>query len=204
LPLIPYYILIYHLQLAGYSAVIVESVGLGQSEVEVDSAVDMLVLVLPPGAGDGLQASKKGIMEAADLFVVNKADGNLLASARHTKADYSGAVSFIRPKYPNWQPEVMLASAATDMGIDEVEGKIEEFHRIMVKSGILRRKRATQLAHWMTEHMKKQIVTSLEEDQESQRLAGALKAELISGKTTARAAARRVVDQFLYSKGIIH
>ncbi len=86
--------------------VIVESVGLGQSEVDIDQAVDMLIVLIPPGGGDGLQATKKGIMEAADLLLVNKADGTLLTQAKHTKADYSGAMSFIRQKHPQWRASV--------------------------------------------------------------------------------------------------
>jgi LAO/AO transport system kinase len=182
--------------------VIVESVGLGQSEVEVDSAVDMLILVIPPGAGDGLQAAKKGIMEAADLFVVNKADGNLLASAKHTKADYSGAVLFIRPKYEDWQPVVMLASAVTDFGVDDVENKIIEFHSKMVKNGTIQRKRSEQMDHWMWEHMCKQLVSTLENDPDVQRLSEVMRGDLFSGKTTSRAAARKIISEFLGKRGI--
>ena len=96
---------------AGYDVVIVESVGLGQSEVDIDQAVDMLCVLIPPGGGDGLQASKKGIMEAADLLLVNKADGTLLTQAKHTKSDYSGAMSFIRQKHAAWKASVHLLSS---------------------------------------------------------------------------------------------
>ena len=79
---------VYLCESASYDIILVESVGLGQSEVQIDDAVDMLLLIIPPGGGDELQASKKGIVEAADMIIVNKADGKLLPVARHTKADY--------------------------------------------------------------------------------------------------------------------
>eukprot|EP01035_Chromulina_nebulosa_P017365 gene17365-22913_t len=104
---------------ARYDVVIVESVGLGQSEVDIDMAVDMLVLIVPPGGGDSLQASKKGIMEVADLIIVNKADNELLNAAKHTKADYSGSIQFIRQKYIWWKTKVLLMSAKTGAGLDE-------------------------------------------------------------------------------------
>jgi LAO/AO transport system kinase len=87
---------------ANFDVVIIESVGLGQSEVDIDIAVDMVILVVPPGGGDSLQATKKGIMEAADMVLVNKADGNLLVAAKHTKADYAGAMHFVRQKHMDW------------------------------------------------------------------------------------------------------
>jgi LAO/AO transport system kinase len=92
----------------GYDTVIVESVGLGQSEIELDQAVDLFILLLPPGAGDDLQASKKGVMEFADLVIVNKADGALLPLARAALSDYKCSVSLIRRKCLDWEPRVQM------------------------------------------------------------------------------------------------
>ena len=85
---------------------LVESVGLGQSEIIIDSTVDMLVLVVPPAGGDELQGSKKGIMEVADVVVVNKADGALLGTAKHSKVEYQRAIQLIRKKSRFWYPQV--------------------------------------------------------------------------------------------------
>lgn len=85
--------------------------------MEIDNAVDMLVMIVPPGGGDGLQASKKGIMEAADMVVVNKADGALLSTAGNTKSDYASAMLFVRPKHDNWVAPVLLASSATGIHV---------------------------------------------------------------------------------------
>lgn len=136
-------------EFGNYDVVIVESVGLGQSEVDIDMAVDMLIIVVPPGGGDSLQATKKGIMEAADLIVVNKADGTLLTQAKHTKSDYSGAMQFIRQKSLHWKPPVLMISSKTTSGLDQVEQKIRLFHNIMIESGELQSKRSKQNVQWM-------------------------------------------------------
>eukprot|EP01034_Spumella_vulgaris_P029424 gene29424-36478_t len=147
---------------AGYDVVIVESVGLGQSEVDIDAAVDMLLLLVPPGGGDSLQAAKKGIMEAADLVIVNKADGGLLETAKHTKADYSGAMQFIRQKSPDWRARVVMVSAQTGFQLDLVEDAIESFHNTMISNRGLWEKRARQARHWMHEHFRRLVVAQAE------------------------------------------
>lgn len=147
---------------AGYNVVIVESVGLGQSEVDIDSAVDMLILLVPPGGGDSLQASKKGIMEAADLVIVNKADGSLLDSAKHTKADYSGTMQFIRQKNNDWRSKVLMISAATGFNMELVEQEIANFQNIMIKNQCLWTKRTTQAKHWMRDHFRRLVLAEAE------------------------------------------
>jgi LAO/AO transport system kinase len=90
----------------GYDIILVESVGLGQSEIIIDDTVDMVVLLVPPAGGDELQGHKKGIMEIADLVIVNKADGALKSTAKHTAVDYMHGLQLLRPKDPDWQPKV--------------------------------------------------------------------------------------------------
>jgi LAO/AO transport system kinase len=184
---------------AGFNVVIVESVGLGQSEVDIDAAVDMMILLVPPGGGDGLQASKKGIMEAADLVIVNKADGNLLASAKHTKADYSGAMQFIRRKYHDWGARVLMISAQTGANMDEVEQEINNFHKIMVESNHLHLKRNNQAKKWMLSHFQKNLISAFEHDATMQGHIAALKAELENGTATPRAAADQLMDRIRYT-----
>lgn len=169
-----------------------ESVGLGQSEVDIDLAVDMLVMLVPPGGGDGLQASKKGIMEAADLVVVNKADGHLLQAAQHTKADYTGAMAFIRLKHASWQPKVLMMSAQTKAGLDEVEEHIRKFHQIMVANGQLQSKRVQQAVHWMWGQLRRQLIAAAEDDERVQRQAAILEGQLGAGRITPRAAAEQL------------
>lgn len=180
---------------AGYDVVIVESVGLGQSEVDIDQAVDMLCVLIPPGGGDGLQASKKGIMEAADLLLVNKADGTLLTQAKHTKADYSGAISFIRQKNPDWKASVHLLSSKEKRGLGSVLDKIHAFHSTMLGSHALYQKRATQARHWMQGQFRRQLIARAEGRGEVQRARGRLEADLALGRLSPRAAARRLLQE---------
>ncbi|CAM9570847.1 unnamed protein product, partial [Ectocarpus sp. 8 AP-2014] len=107
-------------QVAGYDPVIVETVGLGQNEVEVEHTVDMLLLMLPPAGGDDLQGSKKGIVEVADAIVVNKSDGDLEKAARATASDYSAALGLARRKLSCWAPPVLRCSALRSEGVDQV------------------------------------------------------------------------------------
>ena len=183
---------------AGFNIVIVESVGLGQSEVDIDAAVDMMILLVPPGGGDGLQASKKGIMEAADLIIVNKADGNLLNSAKHTKADYSGAMQFIRRKYVHWGAKVLMISAQTGENLDQVEAEIDAFHTMMVEKNELYLKRTTQAKQWMRAHFQRTLMAEFEQNAHIQEQMRVLNVELEQGLATPRAAAERLMDSIHY------
>ena len=117
---------------SGYDIVLVETVGLGQSEVAVDDAVDMCMLLLPPAAGDDLQGVKKGIMEIADLVVINKADGELATPARHAAASVRQALQLSRPKTPLWKARVAMSSALTDPeGVMGVWDIVREYRNVM-------------------------------------------------------------------------
>src|SRR5207302_6930369 len=105
---------------AGFDTVIVETVGAGQAETEVAAMVDMFLLILPPAAGDELQGLKRGIVELADLILVNKADGELLQHARRAAAEYANAVHLIRPAHSEWQVAVRAVSALTGSGVEAV------------------------------------------------------------------------------------
>lgn len=182
---------------ANYDVIIVESVGLGQSEVDIDMAVDMLIVIVPPGGGDGLQASKKGIMEAADLIVVNKADGDLLVSAKHTKADYAGAMHFVRQKHLDWRTPVLMMSARTGLGLAEVEDNIREFHRIMSTNGNLRYKRSSQLMHWMKGHLRRQIIDHVEKNPKISNEVASYSLDVANGRVTPRSAASAILAKYI-------
>ena len=127
---------------AGFDVVLVETVGVGQSEVAVADMVDLFVLLVSPGGGDELQGIKRGIMELADLVMVNKADGDLAPAAGRTRADYASAVHLLRPKWQAWATEVLAVSALTGAGIDEVWEAIERFCAAVGADGELARARA--------------------------------------------------------------
>lgn len=178
----------------GFNIVIVESVGLGQSEVDIDSAVDMLLLIVPPGGGDSLQGIKKGIMEAADMVVINKADGDLLSAAKHTKADYSGAMHFIRRKHEDWSPPVMMMSAHTKFNLDKVEEQILKYHKLMIDNGHLFQKRNNQAKHWTMSQFRQMLYSNIERQPQWQTHISQVNDRLEKGFFTPRAAAKSLID----------
>ncbi|MFZ2007631.1 MAG: methylmalonyl Co-A mutase-associated GTPase MeaB [Stellaceae bacterium] len=129
---------------AGFDTVIVETVGAGQSETTVAAMVDMFVLILPPAAGDELQGLKRGIIELADLVLVNKADGELLDHANRSAADYANALRLIRPRIAGWETPVRTVSALTGAGVDAVWDDVAKFRTLLEASGAWAHHRAEQ------------------------------------------------------------
>lgn len=183
---------------SGYEIIIVETVGLGQSEVMVDETVDMLLLLTPPAAGDELQAVKKGIMEVADMVVVNKADGDLVNAARHAATDYMHALQLMRRKHPSWRPRVKMCSSLHNQKIDEVWGVVDKF-RTAMKDELVERRRLQNL-RWMWSQFKEQLVAVAKEDPGVIRTAHQMETELLQGKSTPRIAAASLVQHFLENR----
>ncbi len=129
---------------AGFDTVIVETVGAGQSETTVAEMTDMFLLILPPAAGDELQGLKRGIIELADLVLINKADGELVDHAHRAAADYANALRLIRPSVPGWEPPVRTVSALVGIGVDAVWDDIARFRAVLEASGNWARRRAEQ------------------------------------------------------------
>jgi LAO/AO transport system kinase len=129
---------------AGFDTVLVETVGAGQAETRVADLVDMFLLILPPAAGDELQGLKRGIVELADLILVNKADGALLDHARRAAAEYANALRLIRPATAEWQPAARAVSALNGDGVDAVWDEVARFRAALEGSGAWHRRRAAQ------------------------------------------------------------
>nr|CAH8853982.1 unnamed protein product [Trichobilharzia regenti] len=134
---------------AGFETVLIETVGVGQSEFAAADMVDMFILIIPPAGGDELQGIKRGIVEVADLVLVNKADGELLPAARRIASEYSNALRYMRSRRPNWTPKVKLVSSLNGDGLTEFWSTACEFHSSQIKSGELQRIRKEQLKIWM-------------------------------------------------------
>lgn len=186
---------------ADYELCLVESVGIGQSEVEIAESVDMLILIVPPGGGDELQGVKKGIMEVSDMLIVNKADTTLLPAARSTAADYRGATQFIRPRVPGWKTPVVLASAHTGDGVEKVWNKILEFRTLLLETGGLEEKRQGQSRYWMWKHLKNLIVQKTNKDPVLQETADRMERALDSGSITPRVAAAQLLSSLIHDRG---
>ncbi|XP_068125906.1 methylmalonic aciduria type A protein, mitochondrial [Hyperolius riggenbachi] len=133
----------------GYNIVLVETVGVGQSEFAVADMVDMFVLLLPPAGGDELQGIKRGIVEMADLVVITKADGDLLIPARKIQTEYVSALKLLRKRSKIWKPQVIRISAKTGDNIPELWEKLKEFQSTMLDSSELLSRRRTQQKVWM-------------------------------------------------------
>lgn len=168
---------------AGYDVVIVETVGVGQSEIVVNSMVDFILLLMLPGSGDELQGIKRGIMEIADLVAVNKADSGRQAIAELSKADFEAAMRILPEKHSGWKRKVLLTSALEGAGISEVWKTIEEFAAAMRQSGEWSEQRREQSRHLLhaiaEERLKREFynapqVKAAKAEVEQQVLAGSL------------------------------
>ncbi|XP_042557768.1 methylmalonic aciduria type A protein, mitochondrial isoform X1 [Dipodomys spectabilis] len=133
----------------GYDIILIETVGVGQSEFAVADMVDMFVLLLPPAGGDELQGIKRGIVEMADLVAVTKSDGDFVVPARRIQAEYVSALKLLRKRSEVWSPQVVRISAKTGEGIAEMWDKMRDFHNVMLASGELTAKRRRQQKVWM-------------------------------------------------------
>jgi LAO/AO transport system kinase len=134
---------------AGYDIILIETVGVGQSETTVRSMVDFFMPVVLPGAGDDLQGIKKGIMELADAIVINKADGDNLLKAKVARAEYERMIEYIRPATEGWPTHAYMCSAYTKYGIPELWKVIQAFKEMTTESGVFNKRRNRQLLEWM-------------------------------------------------------
>ncbi len=181
---------------AGYDVVFVETIGVGQSEVAVADMVDLFLLLVAPGGGDELQGIKRGIMELADLVVVNKADGDLEATANRTAADYRSAMNLLRAKWESWQTEVLTCSALEGRGIGEVWDAVERFEHAVRDSGELQAARARQAKTWLWTEVREGLLDRLRADPVVGGMLTDIEDEVVAGTTTPAAGARRLLDQF--------
>lgn len=134
---------------AGFDVIIVETVGVGQSETTVSSMVDFFLVLMLAGAGDELQGIKKGVLELADAIAINKADGDNIEKARKAKKDYETALQLLRPASPNWSPPVLTCSARELTGIDDIWAVVLKHRDIMTSSCELDQNRRSQALAWM-------------------------------------------------------
>jgi LAO/AO transport system kinase len=181
---------------AGFDVVVIETVGVGQSEGAVADMVDCFLLLLAPGAGDELQGIKRGIVELADLVVVNKADGDLLAAAGRAQADYRAALQLLRPPTPAWTPEVLACSALHEQGIEEIWQTVLRHRRALEGSDELGRKRARQVRSWLWAEVQAGVVDALRADPATAELLAALEDDVDAGRLLPPQAARALIERF--------
>jgi len=182
---------------AGYDVVIVETVGVGQSETAVKDMTDMFMLLLSPAGGDELQGMKKGIVELADMILVNKADGEFEMSARHAVSDYRSAIHLLRPASPNWQVPVTACSALTGMGIDEAWSHVEDYRQKLGESGEIEAQRSDQARAWMWSEVGDSLLDRLRAHPDVRAILSDLETQVVKGTSTPAAASRRMLKAFL-------
>jgi LAO/AO transport system kinase len=179
---------------AGFDVIVVETVGVGQSEVAVADMVDCFCLIVAPGGGDELQGLKRGIIELADVIVVNKADGDLLPAAQRAVADYRHAVHLLRPKHPGWQVPVIAASALAGAGVDEAWTAVEKLVAHLREGEALERLRAGQSVAWMWDEIHERLVDSFRTNPRVAERWSETEAAVRSGRLSPTAAAQRLLE----------
>ena len=181
---------------AGFDVVIVETVGVGQSETAVASMVDTFVLLWLPSSGDELQGIKRGIVELAEVVVVNKADGERVKAAERAAAELSAALRYVAPATPGWTTPVLTASALEGTNVEAVWRAIEDHRRALSRGGGLQMRRGAQEISAMWSAVESELRHRLHTDPRVRTLAAQLEREVAARTIPATVAAARVLDAF--------
>ncbi|MEI9989756.1 MAG: methylmalonyl Co-A mutase-associated GTPase MeaB [Rhizomicrobium sp.] len=178
---------------AGFDVVLVETVGVGQSETAVADMTDLFVLLASPGGGDDLQGIKRGVMELADLLIVTKADGDLLPAAMRAASDYQAALHLMRPRYAGLAAAVLTVSSIGGLRIDAAWREMEKIHGTLAATGQLKGLRAEQNRRWFWSEVQAGLSERILGDPALERRVGALEARVLAGETLPNAAARSLL-----------
>lgn len=178
---------------AGYDVILVETVGVGQSEYEVAGMVDFFMVLMLPNAGDELQGIKRGIMELADALIINKADGESVNLAQQTRRHYENALHLLRHT-SFWSPQVMTCSAQEKQNIDAVWGMIANYHVDAIKQNAFYEKRARQNREWMDKLLNEMLQLKLKQNPAVQKQLPELRQKVIDGETTPYSAAKTLIE----------
>jgi len=177
---------------AGYDVVLVETVGVGQSELAVADMTDFFLVMALPGAGDELQALKKGVVELADMIAINKADGDNLARAKVAAAEYTAALHILSPSSPNWSPPVVACSALKQDGIEDLWNKILDHRQRLTASGELKARRGEQQVKWMWTMLEERLFAPLRSDRAIKTALSRIEADVVAGVTAPAAAVETI------------
>ncbi|WP_370519204.1 methylmalonyl Co-A mutase-associated GTPase MeaB [Flavobacterium sp. Sd200] len=180
----------------GFDTIIIETVGVGQSETAVHSMVDFFLLLKLSGAGDELQGIKRGIMEMADLIVINKADGDNIEKARLAKTEFGRALHLFPARTSGWQPKVSTCSAITHEGIAEVWKTIEQYLDITKTSGFFNLNRNEQSTYWLTETINEQLKANFYSSEDITGLLDASKKAILENEMSPFVAAQILLNRY--------
>jgi LAO/AO transport system kinase len=179
---------------AGFDVVLVETVGIGQSETAVCDMTDFFLALMLPGAGDELQGIKKGLVELADMIAVNKADGDNIKRANLAAAEYRGALHILTPRSEHWHPPVVTYSALMGTGIDALWEKIQDHQHAMIESGEFAARRRDQQVKWMWSMLEQRMLARLRADPAIRAKVKKTEAEVADGRITPSVAAEQIAE----------
>lgn len=179
---------------AGFDVVIVETVGVGQSETAVAEMVDFFLVLLLAGGGDDLQGIKKGVIELADMIAINKADGDNVGRATKAAAEYQGALNILTPVSPNWAPPVITISGATNAGLEVLWSKVMDYRRIMTSTGEHEERRRRQAVSAMNDMLADRLMESLKATPEIAARLPVLEAAVGAGRLTPTHAVEEILN----------
>jgi len=181
---------------AGYDIVLVETIGVGQSEIAVRSLVDFFLLMLVPGAGDELQGLKKGVVELADAILINKADGDNVKAAERAQREYENALHYLTPSSSTWTPHAYTASSTTGDGIAEIWDVISEFADAQRESGELAERRKLQARDWVHDLVQESLTNAFARHPEVKKIMTKLETQVMEGRLPATSAALELLKAF--------
>ncbi|MBF0093758.1 MAG: methylmalonyl Co-A mutase-associated GTPase MeaB [Alphaproteobacteria bacterium] len=181
---------------AGFDVVLVETVGVGQSETVVADMVDLFLVLMLPGAGDELQGIKKGVLEIADMIAVNKADGDNAIRAGLAAREYRSALRIMKAASPNWKPPVLTCAGLSGMGLDALWEKVLEHRTIMTETGELQARRVEQQIHWMWSMLDERLMLALRQHPVVKEMLPLTEKEIIDGQLTPTVAVERILEAF--------
>ncbi len=181
---------------AGFDVLLVETVGVGQSETVVAEMVDFFLVLMLAGAGDELQGIKRGILELADMVAINKADGDNATKAKVARSEYAGAIRYLRPASEYWAPPVLTCSGLSGQGLSELWERICEHRRILNEHGELAAKRQKQLVSWTWSMIEDQLLSALRHHPEVAARLPQIEADVAAGRLTPTRAAQEVLRGF--------
>ncbi len=179
---------------AGFDIILIETVGVGQSEVTVKSMVDFFLLLMLAGAGDELQGIKKGIMEMADSIVINKADGDNIKASKQAKTEYQNALHLFPASESGWYPKVMTCSAQENLGLNDVWDTINDFSTKMKETGFFSEQRKRQSIDWMHATIQNHLVSDFFEKYRVKSMLPLLEEKVSSGELTPQNAAHQLLS----------
>ncbi len=180
---------------AGFDVILVETVGVGQSEFEVASMVDCFLVMMLPGAGDSLQGIKRGILEITDIMVINKADGDQEKLALRAKTEYEHAFQFLQPKFENIRVQFLAISALERRGISDTWNRVETFISRLKENGLFESQRTNQNLSWFNRLTEDAILTELWKDSENQVRAKELREKIEKNEISPLAASREMISK---------